>query len=50
MSGQSATLSLKEAKAMQERICAHGTSEHQGPKSGSDKNCEHVCEKVKHQG
>jgi hypothetical protein len=49
MSGQDATLSLKQAKAQQERIQCH--EDHQGPKpKGSDAQVEHLEKKVKHQG
>jgi hypothetical protein len=47
MSGQDATLSVKEAKAQQERICSG--SEHQGPKGQSEKQTE-LMKKQKHQG
>jgi len=53
MSGQSAHLSLKEAKAMQERIQHSGThaSTHGGKKSGgSMAKTQGVCEKAPHQG
>lgn len=53
MSGQSAHLSLKEAKAMQERIQVSGnhSQNHGGKKSaGSIKGTTGLCEKVAHQG
>jgi hypothetical protein len=47
MAGQDATLSIKEAKAQQERTCAGGND--QGPKGSSEKQTE-LMKKVKHQG
>lgn len=47
MAGQDACLSVAQAKAQQERICAH--TEHQGPKkSGSGGHA--TTEKIPHQG
>jgi len=48
MAGMDANLTLAQAKAQQERICAH--TEHQGPKSKGSTKTDHICEKVAHQG
>jgi hypothetical protein len=47
MSGQSATLSISEAKAMQKRIECRG-SEHQGPNNPNA--TAELCKKTPHQG
>ena len=48
MSGQDATLSIKEAKAQQERTCAGGND--QGPKKPSMSVDTSVMKKQKNQG
>jgi hypothetical protein len=49
MSGQSATLSLKEAKAMQTRIVAfNSVDKNQGPTNPSA--TAELCKKIPHQG
>lgn len=53
MAGQDATLSLKEAKAQQERIQAgnqNNEGHHQGPKHSGHSGHTDICEKVQHQG
>jgi len=47
MAGQDATLTIAQAKAQQERICAH--TEHQGPKKKGSVSSSHN-EKIPHQG
>jgi hypothetical protein len=49
MSGQSASLSLAEAKKMQERIQTSMNDNHQGPK-GKGQGHPEICEKAAHQG
>ncbi len=49
MSGMDATLSLKQAKAQQDRTSAD-KQEHQGPKSKGSAKCDDICMKVQHQG
>jgi hypothetical protein len=49
MSGQDATLSIKEAKAQQDRTSADNQM-HQGPKKKGGMGHTELCEKVAQQG